>query len=211
MSKKASPRYNLRLNGHHPRGHISRRTSPPPSFGRWPMLGKVLGAIILSLIGSIIYFFVERGFLDTHFFRSDPISAVEQARINALTAEAVSEQEAAAKAQAEAEADRRRRQALEREIHTRQQQSAQNDTAQKSKATLKHNTPSASHATSQEEALAYQRRSQQQAQAAAEQQTRRAAAFRAANGGCNPGSHRVCVHVGPPAGGYNAGCYCHSD
>lgn len=176
------------------------------------MLGKVLGAIILSLIGSIIYFFVEKGFLDTHFFRSDPISAVEQARINALTAEAVRQQEAAAKAQAEAEADRLRRQELERETQTRQQQlESERHRAQIQADIEAQQARQRATQQAQEEALAYQRRSQQQAQAAAEQQTRRAAAFRAANGGCNPGSHRVCVHVGPPAGGYNAGCYCHSD
>lgn len=38
--------------------------------------------------------------------------------------------------------------------------------------------------------------------------------YRAANGGCDLGTRRVCMHVGPTGGGpggYTAGCICESD
>lgn len=51
-------------------------------------------------------------------------------------------------------------------------------------------------------------------EAQAEELARRKKAFRDANGGCDVGTHRVCVHIGPTGGGeggYNAGCFCQND
>lgn len=179
------------------------------------MFGKVMGAIVLSLIASLIFFFVEKGFLDSHFFRDDAQSAAEQARIDALKAEAIRQQEAAAKAQAEAEADRLRRQALDQENQTKQKElEEENRQAQIEAAIEAQQARQRAQEQAEEEALAHKRQLQAEAEAAAEAQARQRKAFRDANGGCDVGTHRVCVHVGPSgggAGGYNAGCFCQSD
>jgi len=179
------------------------------------MFGKVIGAIVLSLIASLIFFFVERGVLNSYFFRDDAKSAAEQAKIDALKAEAVRQQEAADKAQAEAEADRLNRKALEKENQARQQQLEEESRRAQIQAGIEAQQARQRAAEqAEEEALAHKRQLQAEARAAAEEQARRAAAYRAANGGCSLGTHRVCSYVGPSGGGpggYLAGCFCMSD
>jgi hypothetical protein len=51
-------------------------------------------------------------------------------------------------------------------------------------------------------------------EAQAEELARRRKAYRDSNGGCDLGTHRICLHIGPTGGGpggYNAGCFCQSD
>jgi hypothetical protein len=178
-------------------------------------LNQVIATIILSVIASLIYFFIERGVLDSYFFRDEAKSAAEQAKIDAFKAEVVRQQEAADKAKAEAEADRLRREALEEENRTKQKQLEEESRRAQIQADIEaQQARQRASEQAEEEALAHRRQLQAEAQAAAEEQARRRRAYRDANGGCDLGTHRVCVHIGPSGGGpggYNAGCFCQSD
>jgi len=65
-------------------------------------------------------------------------------------------------------------------------------------------------ATPEEQAIRRLELQQQMDRIRIEQANRRRA-YRQQNGGCDIGTHRVCVHVGPAGGGYNAGCFCQRD
>ena len=187
-----------------------------------PFSQTVAGAVIIGVIASLIFFFIQKGMLDSLVFRDDAKSAAEQAKKDAFRAEALRQQEAAARANAEAEAERIRRNAIEIENRRAQQEAAEAERT-KQKRVQEENRRAQIQAEiegqqlrqrAQEEAQARQRRLRDAAQAEAIERASRARAYRAANGGCDVGSHRVCVNVGPSGGGpggYQAGCVCMGD
>ena len=179
------------------------------------MVMHLIGGIVLALIASLIFFFVEKGVLNSYFFRDDAKSAAEQARIESYKAEVLRQQEAAARARAEAEADQQRRRAIENETRVRQKQLEEESRRARIEADIEAQQAQRRAAErAQEESRAHQRRMQVEAEAAARERAERRRAYRAANGGCDPGTRRVCLHVGPAgggAGGYNAGCFCQAD
>ena len=59
-------------------------------------LNQIFATIFLGVVASLIFFFVQKGFLDSYFFQDDAKNAVEQAKIDAFKAEALRQQEAAA-------------------------------------------------------------------------------------------------------------------
>jgi len=178
-------------------------------------LNQVIATIFFGLIASLIFFFIQRGFLDSYFFRDDAKSAVEQAKTDAFKAEVLRQQEAAAKAKAEAEAERLSRKAIEEENRTRQRQLEEESRRARIEAEIEAQQARQRAAEkAREEAQAHQHRLREEAEAAAVERAKKLKAYRAANGGCDLGAHRVCVHVGPAGGGqggYDAGCVCQSD
>ena len=179
----------------------------------------IIGTLILGLIVSLIFFFFQKGFLDVHFFRDEAKSVAEQARADAYKAEALRQQEVAARAKAEAEAEQIRRQAIEQENRRAQLQAAEEERIRQARlqedgrrARIQAEIDEQQRRQRAElERLAHQQRLQAAAEAARVESANRAKAYRAANGGCDIGSHRVCVNVGPTGGGpggYQAGCFC---
>jgi flagellar biosynthesis GTPase FlhF len=165
---------------------------------------QVTATIVLGLIASLIFFFVQKGVLDFYFFRDEAKSAAEQAQMEAYRAEAIRRQEAAAKARAEAEAERQRRTAIEEENRIRRQRADEENRRARIQAEIDAQQ-------ARQRAAERARLDAQQAAIAIANQRR---AYRAQNGGCDIGTHRVCVHIGPTGGGpggYNAGCFCQSD
>jgi flagellar biosynthesis GTPase FlhF len=182
----------------------------------------LIGTLIIGLVVSLIFFFLQKGFLETHFFRDEAKSIAEQAKAEAYKAEALRQQEAAARAKAEAEAEQIKRKTIEDDNRRAQQQTI--ETEQLRQKTLQEEARRAriqaeidaqqARQRAELERQAQQRRLQQAADAARIESANRARAYRAANGGCDLGSHRVCLNVGPSGGGpggYQAGCACVGD
>ncbi|HTV30339.1 MAG TPA: hypothetical protein VMF32_21500 [Xanthobacteraceae bacterium] len=179
------------------------------------MIGKVIGALVLSLIASAIFFFVERGFLEPHFFHNDAQSTAEQAKIDALKAEAIEQEEAAAKAQAEAEADRLRRQEIERENQAHQQQLEEENRRAQIQERIEAEQALQKAKEQAEEEAARQRALQQQQELVRQQElAQRRASWRGSHNGCDLGTYYrcfncqtgnapECLHIGG-----NGGCLC---
>jgi hypothetical protein len=190
------------------------RREPFEEIWVMPVTQTVVGTIILGIIAGVIVVFIQKGFLDPHVFRDDADRAAEQAR----TAEALRQQEAAARASAEAVAERIKRTAIEDENRRMLQAAAAKAKADAAAEQLRQDAlrEEIRRARIQADIDAQRRRQQDadQAQRAAIEKANRLRAYRAANGGCDLGSHRVCVNVGPTGGGgggYQAGCVCVGD
>lgn len=189
------------------------RTGPVQCMGEGFMAFKetVGGILVLGVAASGIWFFIEKTIVSPSLLRGDTDNIVEQAKRDALRAEALRQQEAAARANAEAEAERIRRQQIDEENRR-----ARRDAADRAKAQAEAQAEAdrIEQQTRASENRRRQRQAEIEAQSAEIEKARQAESYRRANRGCNPGTHYQCfncqtssapecVHIGG-----NGGCLC---